>query len=849
MLTGIYLVLTATPQLSSTLQRLAWASGKVAFVAALALLLVLRWRKPLIAGLHRLYRLKVSRGGTALLVVGLVLVLTVSARYVTKLLYAEGHPYVVTDLWQSATMLILITILAVTVERQRVRATAGLLPPAVWQVALVALAIAGLALLFAPALSLAVSVPLALVALAIMWQTPFRRSLFGGVSMMSLAVAVVLAGDFRRQRVLNTFFGKPDIEYGQYQWGRVYTTLQSAFPFGPSEVPAAIHVPFGQPGIAAVHIPRGDDQLLLASLTSYVGIIPVLLLAAAIIAMSLWTWFRCRYATQAGHGRNVLRNLGLAASGLLLVSTVLSLLANFAVLRVPYGLGTAFFSPQASMLMLAAVAMVAATLMPNRRQVPTSVVLAGWATPRFMTTVGALLLGTCIWQVLVAHEYPLNSSATPPVRADILDRHGYPLATTRIEKTAPGVRRAVREYPAKSATAHLLGFAYADGSQGQEGLELSQDERLRANQDNIFAPTQLKPVWLTIDVNVQKAAHQALSDAVASAHAEAGAVVVLDKDGDIRAMVSLPDYNAGDPDFRRKLGLNYQRVFNHAIGASFSPNELLTPLMAASLIDARIYGPDTAMSLAPFRLHGQAIRDIRDYDVLPLSQAIAKSSRVAHAKMALWMSPKHWTQLMRRLGLGDYPRVPGLVGATPGRVPAYCQLTPRRQATLGFPQVTNDGKLDIDATAEVSLLQIGRAYLPFANQRGYIDRLNLLDPNPVRGGELVFGEKTVRKTLDMLEAAVGLTGTAPKARVPNIRVGGKSASIHMPPVHDDPARSIAAFVGLAPINNPKFVIAIMVQGRGDQTLLGGEVAAPVFARIVQGMTELRVGKDKVATGY
>jgi uncharacterized protein GlcG (DUF336 family) len=835
MFTGMYLVLSrSSPPNTDVMGRLVWNAAGLLVIATTAVTLVLKWRKPLVIALHRLCQLKVSDGGTVLLSAGLAFALTVSARHGTRLRYGETHPFDVTDLWQAATILLLVTWLALATERQKIRGAANLPSPPFGQTMLVAAGLTVLVFALAQALSLDVLASLILVAVVITFSTPLRRPMYFGVLMTIFAgILLILLSPYRRDRVFKMFVGQPHVEYGQYQWGPIYKTLQSALPFSPAE--------------AAQRIPHGEDQLLLASLTSYVGLVPVLLFAAVIVALSCWTWLRCRHAPDAGHGRNVLRNLGLAASGLLLVSTFLSLLSNAAVLRMPYQLGIAFFSPRASMLMLATIALVAASLTPNRGHARSSSVHNGWAGPRFMATAGAMLLGTCIWRVVMINEPPLKTAATPPVRADIVDRHGHLLATTRVEETAPGVRRAVREYPAKSATAHLIGFVN-DDDHGQEGLELTQDERLRAAKGSIFPPSQQKPVWLTIDVDIQKAAHQALSDAVARASAKAGAVVVLDKDGDIRALVSLPDYNADDPDLRRKLDPDGHRLFNHAIGHSFSPGPLLTPLMATSLMDSRSFGPETAMNLGPLRISDQIIRDVEDYGTLTVTQAIGKSSIVAHAKMALSMSPKHWTQLMRQLGLGDDAKVRGLAGETQGRIPADRQLTVRKLVTFGFPQARKDGKLDVDATVEVSLLQIARAYLPLANQSGYTRRANLLDENPRCGGEKVFSRESVHKTLAILEQAIGAEGTAHKATVPNIRVGGISASIRMPAVNNDPARSIGALVGLVPISDPRLVVAVMIQGREDQTLQGGEVAAPVFARIVQRMTELDVSGQSLAMG-
>jgi cell division protein FtsI (penicillin-binding protein 3) len=455
---------------------------------------------------------------------------------------------------------------------------------------------------------------------------------------------------------------------------------------------------------------------------------------------------------------------------------------------------------------------------------------------------GVLLLAACAWSVIEISSNPIRSPNTPPERATILDRHGEVLAYTELVKTRPGERKAVRRYPEGPATAHVLGFIRSDdrdGSYGQEGLELAMDKPLSAKEDPVFAPTRQPPVVTTIDRDMQRAAHKALVAAAEKERATAGAVVVLDKWGHIRALASYPNYNPDETDFRKKLDLpGYRVLFNHYASESFSPGELITPLLAASWVQHVGVLQMLNVDLTPFGIHGEEIRDVHDHPPMSVSEAVAKSSKVAHAKIALQMAPKHWTTYLRSLNLGDYPRTQGIPGETPGRVPAYCQLNPKRLATLGFPQVGRNGKLDIDATAEASLLQIAGAYLPLANGGGMPKRLSLLSED-TPALDVVLSKEAVKQTREMLEEAVSHRGTGFKAQVAGIRVGGKTATIRMPPVQTysgDPARSIGAFVGLAPIDDePQYVIAVMleVEGPGKRILLGGEVAAPVFAQIVR----------------
>jgi cell division protein FtsI (penicillin-binding protein 3) len=86
----------------------------------------------------------------------------------------------------------------------------------------------------------------------------------------------------------------------------------------------------------------------------------------------------------------------------------------------------------------------------------------------------------------------------------------------------------------------------------------------------------------------------------------------------------------------------------------------------------------------------------------------------------------------------------------------------------------------------------------------------------------------------MLEMAAGPEGTAPKARVPGYRVGGKTGTAHKLEGGRYANKYVSAFVGFAPVSNPRLVVAVMIDEPSAGQHYGGAVAAPVFSQIMGG---------------
>ncbi len=402
----------------------------------------------------------------------------------------------------------------------------------------------------------------------------------------------------------------------------------------------------------------------------------------------------------------------------------------------------------------------------------------------------------------------------------------------------PGVHQEKeyrRYYPTGDMTAHIVGFTGVD-DKGLEGVELAFQPSLlgrsgsrsviRDRRGNIIEdvgalkpPQDGKDVRLALDSKIQYLAYSQLKAAVEKHNAKAGGAVVLDsRTGEILALVNLPTYN---PNNREHL--SGAQLRNRAITDTFEPGSVMKPFTAALALERGKVRSDTIINCAGKLSIGPAtISDAHPHGALTVAQVIQKSSNVGTAKIALSFPPKEMWEMFDSIGFGQAPDL-GFPGEVHGRLRPWKNWRPIEQATMSYGHGVS-----------VSLIQLARAYAIFARdgETGPLTLVRADDP-PVRGVQ-VFSPQTAREIRIMLEMAVQPEGTAPKARVPGYRVGGKTGTAYKIEGGAYVKKYIASFVGLAPIGDPRLVVAVMIDEPTGGAHYGGDVAGPVFSQIMGG---------------
>jgi cell division protein FtsI (penicillin-binding protein 3) len=442
-------------------------------------------------------------------------------------------------------------------------------------------------------------------------------------------------------------------------------------------------------------------------------------------------------------------------------------------------------------------------------------------------------------------------------------------------------REYKRYYPEGESTAQLVGFTGVE-HHGQEGLELSFDSLLggvpgkrrvfRDGAGQIIGgleasqePRDGRDLRLTIDTRIQFQAHQALKQAVKDQKAKAGAAVVLDaRTGDVLALANWPSYDPNDSS-RRAGG----QIRNRAITDTFEPGSTAKPFTAAMALESGRYKPQSLFNVSEGKLTigRETIHDShRQRQPLTLEQVIQKSSNVGAAKIALDLPAESLYGVLTGAGFGEAPRI-GFPGATAGVLRPYRKWKPIEHATTSYGHGFS-----------VSLLQLARAYTIFGNNgellpvnlfrpseddwngsgrivkvaaRGDVGGLGLADPGSAWGrpldtirGTPVIRPETARSVRKMLEMAVDAKGTAPAAQVPGYRVGGKTGTAHKIDNGRYVKKYVSSFVGLAPMSDPRLIVAVMIDEPSAGKHYGGEVAAPLFSTIAyDALRTLQIAPD------
>ena len=392
-----------------------------------------------------------------------------------------------------------------------------------------------------------------------------------------------------------------------------------------------------------------------------------------------------------------------------------------------------------------------------------------------------------------------------------------------------------RQYPQGEAVAHVVGFTNVE-DRGQEGVELAFERELlgrpgsrrvikdrlgRIVEDvrDIVPPVDGKDLQLSIDGKIQFFAYQRLKEAVQQHNARGGSAVVLDAvSGEVLALANYPSYNPND-----RRNLTGEQLRNRALTDSFEPGSTMKPFIAALALDKGLVTPETPIQTAPGRLQmgGFTISDVHAYGVLTVNEVIQKSSNVGTVKMAMQMQPRDMWETYTRAGFGRKPQVP-FPGATSGRLRAYKTWRPIEQATMSYGYGLS-----------VSLLQLAQAYTVFARD-GELVPITLMRTDQPAHGVRVFSERNALAVRRMLHMAAGPGGTSQLAQTVGYSVGGKTGTARKHEGKGYAARKYRSFfVGLAPVDQPRVVIAVMVDEPGNGVIYGGAVAAPVFSDVAQ----------------
>lgn len=373
-----------------------------------------------------------------------------------------------------------------------------------------------------------------------------------------------------------------------------------------------------------------------------------------------------------------------------------------------------------------------------------------------------------------------------------------------------------RIYPQANLFAHVLGYVDVD-SKGMAGIERGFEEYLR-DEDGRGEALQL-----SVDTRVQAILHEELSASIKEFSAIGGAGVIMDMDnGEIVAMASLPDFDPHEPG-----KANADSRFNRAtMGVYEMGSTFKTFTMAAALESGVANMRSSYDATKPIRVARFTINDSHPENRwLTVPEIFAYSSNIGTVKMAMDVGKERQQAFMEKLGMLDEVKMEIPETASP--------LVPNPWREINMMTISYGHGI------AVTPVHLVRAIASIAGKGDLLPVTFVRDGNRGKpAGENILSQSNVINVRKLLRLVVE-HGTGSKSDAEGYRVGGKTGTAEKLGAGGGyKANSkMASFVGVFPINNPRYAILVMVdEPQGTKKTwgyaTGGWVSAPVVGNVV-----------------
>lgn len=431
-----------------------------------------------------------------------------------------------------------------------------------------------------------------------------------------------------------------------------------------------------------------------------------------------------------------------------------------------------------------------------------------------------------------------------------------------------------RQYPQDELAAHVLGLRDIDGT-AKAGVELSLDQLIRGKpgkrklvkdaRNRIVevdyspedAPRQFQAVQLTLDLAIQMFAERELEKLCEEWKPSAATVIVMEpRSGELLALASRPTYSPND-----LRDVPEEAWKNQAISIVYEPGSTFKPFIVAWGLQQKALTIDDTFNchFGTYRMQGgREIRDVGKHGVLNVTDVLVKSSNIGMAQIGDRMKNEGLYAAVTRFGFG---RPTGV--ELPGELSGI--LHPLEKWTS-----YSTGSIPMGQEIAVTPMQLAAAHCALANGGKLISprvlkgvlgdgsemdttfTVSMTDPHLATPPQIVtstvdenIADWIIREPM----AEVVRRGTGLKARIPGYSVFGKTgtAQKYDPKTGGYSSKNfVVSFVGGAPVNDPKVIVLVVVdEPHTFQRVLGGKIAAPVAARILQRtLLHLRVPPDR-----
>ena len=398
-----------------------------------------------------------------------------------------------------------------------------------------------------------------------------------------------------------------------------------------------------------------------------------------------------------------------------------------------------------------------------------------------------------------------------------------------------------RFYPGKEASAHVVGFTSIDGD-GLEGIEMFANKILSGvpgfrkvlknrsgkivdDLQDIQIPIDGKDIKLSVDKRLQYSSYKALEKAVEKHGALSGSSILIDaKTGEVLAMTNYPSFNPNPKASSRDT----EYVRNRVVTDVFEPGSTIKPITVSAALKDNTVKPDDLINTFEgfYKVRkGFTVRDTKSYGLITVKEVIQKSSNIGTTQISQKLEPKYLWNVLNEYGLGKKTGIE-FPGEVKGVIHHHKNWGESEQATISYGYGISS-----------SLIQLAQAYTVFANQ-GEIKPITLLKTDGPVIGRKVLDKRTSNQMLNILESVITPEGTGILAKIPGYRVAGKTGTAKKSSKGGYGNKYIGSFIGIAPVSNPKFILAVMIDEPSIDGYYGGVVAGPAFQSIMSDALKL-----------
>ncbi|MDA0763209.1 MAG: penicillin-binding protein 2 [Proteobacteria bacterium] len=369
-----------------------------------------------------------------------------------------------------------------------------------------------------------------------------------------------------------------------------------------------------------------------------------------------------------------------------------------------------------------------------------------------------------------------------------------------------------RVYPGNSLASHILGNTDIDGK-GTAGIEKSFDNKLLNGQD----------VNLSIHAGVQHILKTVLSEQINKFEAEGGAGVIMNvNSGEIYALASFPDYNANN--YRKSSD---EQLFNRASKGRYELGSTLKLITAAIAYESKLIKETDLFDVSkPLKISSRIINDDHALKLaINIPEIIVHSSNIGSALIAEKIGPDIQLKFLKKLGLFDTIKL---------EIPE-----------IGKPQIITDKKkistMTISYGYGISITPVHLSAATASIINGGLKVSPTLIKNSLKNikKKRIFSNNTSTEMKNIMRLVVSNRyGTGKKAEAPGYLVGGKTGTADKVKKSGGyfKNKNIVSFTGGFPINEPKFVITVMIDNPNGQKFshrsTAGWIAAPVISKLV-----------------